>query len=149
MIPLVILNALTAIDKGLFAEPFHNQDGEWIKVKHKDDRTGLVRDVFKVRTLDHKTLNRIRYEVDWEAMIKHPDPEMLAKYYEKIEQQEKAAKELKRMGFVMNFKDRIKRKFEPYRQNRTLEERKVIKRSVEKHEFLNPKQIKVYYKSGG
>jgi hypothetical protein len=148
MIPLLIKNELSAIDRGLFCEKISKIDGEWVQIKHKDDRTGLVRNVFKVRELNHQTLNRLRFEVDWKAMLMNPDPENLERYYAKIDREEKAEKELKRRGFIMDWRSsnrkKHKRMFEEYRQNLTPQEIKVVKRSNEKLEYLQPKQIKIY-----
>lgn len=132
------------VDRGLFLEEFTDYSGLWIKIKHKDDRNGLVRDVFKVRNLDIQALQRLRHSVDWQAMMENPDPFKLAAYYEDEERKEKARRELERMGFVTEMQDRYERGFEQYRQSRTSSERKVIKRTAERELFLNPKAIKIY-----
>lgn len=147
-IPLLFQNEIRKIDAGLFLERYVNQDGEWIKIKHKDSRNGLVRDCFKVRQLDYETLKRIRFTIDWEAMLKNPDPKQLEAHYALEFKKEKAARELERMGFITDWRKsnklRHKQMFEDYRQNLRTNEVRAIKRDVQKQEYLKPRQIKIY-----
>lgn len=147
-IPKQYQDRVKEIDKGLFLESFEDFSGKWIKIKHRDDRNGLVRDVFKVKSLDIQALQRLRWGVDWKAMMENPDPHKLAAYYEEEERKEKASKELERRGFITDLRkdnrNRYKQMFEDYRQSLRPAEVRIIKNSVEKERILNPKPIQIY-----
>lgn len=97
------------INPGLYLEAKQNEHGAYYMIMHKDDRTGLVRNVFAVTDelgrptdLDFATLERLQLGIDWENLGKFKEPEELSKFYIQEQRKDKAKKELERRGFIID-----------------------------------------------
>ena len=99
---------LTHVNPGLFVE--WNAEFGRNQIKHKDDRTGLIRNVMFVQDLDGNPCeindNMINYlitSVEWKRIDKYPDPNDLWASIERDIAKKKSKQELEKMGFLMDY----------------------------------------------
>ena len=96
------------IDRGLFID-YHGEFG-MLQVKHKDDRTGLIRTVCFVKDEDGNpcelNLSHIRYlknSVEWDRVAEFPDPDKLYASIIKDIKEAETKRDLERRGFQLDF----------------------------------------------
>ena len=96
------------IDRGLFIE-FNGKYGK-LEIKHKDDRTGLIRSVCLVQDEDRNpcdlNLSHIRYlknSVEWDRIAEHPDPDKLYASIIKDIKEREMRQDLERRGYQLDF----------------------------------------------
>lgn len=96
------------VNRGLFIE-WDESLHRW-RLKHKDDRNGLVRDVFLVEThdgeykdLDMGTVRMLKDSVMWDLVGKFPDPREMFLHLERERKARKAHYELERMSYLRDF----------------------------------------------
>jgi len=107
---------LKKIDRGLFIEPRAGSIGQYYAIRHKDDRTGLVRDVFEVlsdegkpKPLEMSEIRRVARGIDWEQVRKYKEPEAAFKAWKKELEIRKAKAALEKRGVTLDIiKDRRK-----------------------------------------
>jgi hypothetical protein len=103
------------INSGLYIEVKTNEEGyPYYMIMHKDDRTGLVRQVFAILDengnpceLDFGTLERLQLGIDWEGLGKFREPKDLSAHYIREIKKEKAKKELEQRGFILDRADKL------------------------------------------
>lgn len=96
------------IDRGLFIV-WHEEFG-MLQIKHKDDRTGLVRNVCFVKdkdgnpcNLDMSHIRYLRNSVEWERIGKDADPDKLYAGIVKDIKEAEMKRDLERRGYVLDF----------------------------------------------
>jgi len=99
---------LKRVNPGLFVE-WHSEFGR-NQIKHKDDRTGLIRNVMFVQDLDGNPCeindNMINYlitSVEWDRIAKYPNPDDMWKSIEEDLREKKRKKDLEKQGFLLDF----------------------------------------------
>ena len=102
------IDALENVNKGLFV--VYNEEFSRLQIKHKDDRTGLIRNVMFVQDLDGKPCsindNLIVYLkrcVEWDRMGQYPEPEDIYKSIVKDMEEHKRKRDLERQGYYLDF----------------------------------------------
>lgn len=110
------------VDRGLFIL-WDNQIERW-RVKHKDDRTGLVRDVFLVenedgtyRDLDMSVVRMLKDCVMWDLVKQFPDPKDI--YLKVIAewQRRKRADEVRHRGYVLDWNKEHRKEWAEAKKN--------------------------------
>lgn len=101
------------VNKGLYIV-WDTQLERW-RLKHFDERTGLVRDVFLVETengdYEHLNMGIIRMLKDtvcWDLIAKYPDPKDIYLHIVKEHRAQKASMELERRGVMVDWNRRNK-----------------------------------------
>lgn len=141
------------INRGLYLEPVNYDGVKFWCIKHKDDRTGLIRNVFTVMDrdgnpaeLDMSVLRRLALEIDWEAVYKNPNPEKLADEWLKKYQEYKTKKNLEEKGFMLDFvndnKPLVRGLMKNFHKNFTPTQLKKMEK--EKLENWKNRKIKIY-----
>lgn len=130
-------NKLKEVDRGLYVE-FNNEFGR-LHIKHKDDRTGLIRDVMFVQDLDNKPceindnlINYLRKSIEWDRIAQYPNPDDLWKSIERDLELAKKKRYLERMGFIFDYNREHKREWREA-MNREMS-KKEIQQSLKKAE---------------
>ena len=144
---------LKKINRGLYIEPRESEIGQYYAIMHKDDRTGLVRNVFEVLTDDGKPkaiemseLRRVARGIDWEAVAKHKEPEAIYNAWLKEYNYRKAKNKLESRGIVTDIiNDRRKywkEAFEEFRNSLTPSQIRAMKRDHERKEYIKEQRKK-------
>ena len=99
---------LKHVNPGLFVE-WHAEFGR-NQIKHKDDRTGLIRNVMFIQTpegdpcdMNDNLINYLITKVEWTRIEKYPDPNELWESIEKDMRTQKSKRELEKIGFLTDF----------------------------------------------
>lgn len=107
-VPKHIEAEVKRINRGLSIE-FDNRIGRW-RVKHKDDRTGLTRDVMIVESKngEYEDLNMghvrwLKEGILWDLVHKYPNPKDLYQHIVDEHEREKKAAYVRHRGYVLDF----------------------------------------------
>ena len=99
---------LKNINRGLFVE-WHEEFAR-LMIKHRDDRTGLVRNVCFVQDKDGNpcdiNMNHILYlkrAVEWDRIGENPDPNKLYEQLVEDIKQAQRKRDLERQGFYLDY----------------------------------------------
>ena len=102
---------LKKIERGLFIEVASNSHGKYYKIRHKDDRTGLVRDIHSVlddegkpTSLSMGDIKQVLHGVDWDKMRKYQDPQKMADAIIKEFNYKKTKQNLERQGLLLDMR---------------------------------------------
>lgn len=121
-VPEHIRKEVERINRGLSIE-FDNRIHRW-RVKHKDDRTGLVRDVMIVESKDgeYEDLNMghvrwLREGILWDLISRYPNPKDLYQHIVAEHEKEKNAAYVRHRGYVMDFNRSHRREWKAALEN--------------------------------
>ncbi len=96
------------IDRGLFID--WHEEFKMLQIKHRDDRTGLVRNVCFVKDeggnpcdLNMSHIRYLRNSVEWDRIAENPDPDKLYSSIIKDIKEAQTKRELERRGFIVDF----------------------------------------------
>lgn len=138
---------LQTINRGLFIDVKENNFGKYYCIKFKDDRNGLVREVFNVltetgepKTLDLEEIRRVAEGINWELVSKYPEPDAIYKAFIEERELRKTKAKLERKGFILDMnKDRRKywrEALDGFAASLTPEQIKKMKLEHERKEFI-------------
>lgn len=110
------------INRGLYIK-WNNQAHRW-EVRHKDDRTGMDRNVLLVETdkgeyedLNMGIIRHLKFGVQWDLVEQFKDPKEMYLEIKRRHEEFKTKQRLERMGFVMDFNREYKREWKAALEN--------------------------------